>query len=190
MKKQLSIAKDSKGNEIRKGDTVEIINHSFLRKEIIGVQGVITKMEYNYENHVGCVDDRGEGWEEEYTMITFKTADGKIYCEDIPYIKKVKSGITYGIYNSVRKQFQFGIAEISKKDAMNKLFEIIGKDAYKWRFEAKRLPDLPFKTDKCQYFVNNGCSCNNELHDLGECIFKNGIVDKKAPLQCKFAKTN
>ncbi|MFA6867253.1 MAG: hypothetical protein WCR54_07025 [Clostridia bacterium] len=46
----------------------------------------------------------------------------------------------YGIYNTCAKQFQFGIAESTKKKANEKLFKKIGKDSYKWRFEARLLP--------------------------------------------------
>lgn len=46
----------------------------------------------------------------------------------------------YGIYNTLRKQFQFGICELTPEKAMKRLFEKIGKDAYKWRFEVRRLP--------------------------------------------------
>ena len=46
----------------------------------------------------------------------------------------------WGIYNTMQKEFQFGIDEISKRKASNKLFRKIGYDAYKWRFEVRRLP--------------------------------------------------
>lgn len=45
----------------------------------------------------------------------------------------------FGIYNHMRKEFQFGIRESSKKKARKKLFEKIGKDAYKWRFEVRKI---------------------------------------------------
>ena len=45
----------------------------------------------------------------------------------------------WGIYNIMQKEFQFGIDETSKRKASNKLFRKIGYDAYKWRFEARRL---------------------------------------------------
>ncbi len=47
----------------------------------------------------------------------------------------------YGIYNTMKKEFQFWICEVTKKQAEKKLFEKIGKDAYKWRFEVKMLPE-------------------------------------------------
>lgn len=43
----------------------------------------------------------------------------------------------FGVYNVLRKEFQFGIAEPSKKKAFNKLLHRIGKDAYKYRFEIR-----------------------------------------------------
>lgn len=45
----------------------------------------------------------------------------------------------YGIYNTMKKEFQFGIVESSKEEAIQKLFNKIGKDAYKWRFKARRM---------------------------------------------------
>ena len=48
----------------------------------------------------------------------------------------------YGIYNMMAKKFQFGICEETPRKARKKLFEKIGKDAYKWRFEAKVLPEV------------------------------------------------
>lgn len=47
----------------------------------------------------------------------------------------------YGVYNTMKKEFQFGICEPTKQAASKKLFEKIGKDAYKWRFEVRKLPD-------------------------------------------------
>jgi len=47
----------------------------------------------------------------------------------------------YGIYNAAKKEFQFGICEPTIRKAHNKLSKKIGKDAYKWRFEVKVLPE-------------------------------------------------
>lgn len=46
----------------------------------------------------------------------------------------------YGIWNCMKKEFQFGICEPSKTKACKKLLAKIGKDAYKYRFEVKKLP--------------------------------------------------
>jgi len=47
----------------------------------------------------------------------------------------------YGIYNNIKKEFQFGIAESTKQKAQRKLFKKIGNDAYKWRFEVRKIPE-------------------------------------------------
>lgn len=47
----------------------------------------------------------------------------------------------YGIWNSYRKEWQFGICEPTEIRAYRALFKKIGRDAYKWRFEAKKLPN-------------------------------------------------
>ena len=43
----------------------------------------------------------------------------------------------WGIWNTIHKEFQFGISEETKKKAEDKLFKKIGHDAKKWRFEAR-----------------------------------------------------
>lgn len=48
---------------------------------------------------------------------------------------------TYGIYNTIKKEFQFGIKEPSKSKAWNKLFQKIGDDARKWRFEVREIKE-------------------------------------------------
>lgn len=45
----------------------------------------------------------------------------------------------YGIYNKRKKEFQFGIKESSKKKARKRLFDKIGNDARKWKFEVKAI---------------------------------------------------
>ena len=45
----------------------------------------------------------------------------------------------WGIWNSIKKGFQFGISEDTPEKARKRLFQKIGKDAYKWRFEVKRM---------------------------------------------------
>jgi hypothetical protein len=40
----------------------------------------------------------------------------------------------------MKKEFQFGICEETKEKAIKKLFEKIGNDARKWRFEARLIP--------------------------------------------------
>lgn len=52
-----------------------------------------------------------------------------------------KPGAKYGIWNSVKKQFQFGIAEDTPMLAEARLFQKIGQDARKWRFEVRRIKE-------------------------------------------------
>ena len=44
-------------------------------------------------------------------------------------------GVKYGIWNTVRKCWQFGICEDTPMLAEARLFQKIGDDARKWRFE-------------------------------------------------------
>lgn len=50
-----------------------------------------------------------------------------------------KPGAQYGIWNSNKKEFQFDICEDTPALAEARLFQKIGQDARKWRFEARRL---------------------------------------------------
>lgn len=45
----------------------------------------------------------------------------------------------FGMYSTVSKKFVFGIQEPSKSKAYKQLFDRIGKDAYKYRFEVRKL---------------------------------------------------
>ena len=50
------------------------------------------------------------------------------------------AGMKWGIYNTVAKEFQFGICEDSPMLAEARLFFKIGDSARKYRFEARSLP--------------------------------------------------
>lgn len=45
----------------------------------------------------------------------------------------------YGIWNKSKKQFQFGICEDTPMLAEARLFQKIGEDAKKWRFEVREV---------------------------------------------------
>ncbi len=48
---------------------------------------------------------------------------------------------TYGVWNSIKEEFQFGIRESSPSKAQKALFDRIGRDSYKWRFEIREIKD-------------------------------------------------
>lgn len=50
-------------------------------------------------------------------------------------------GAKYGIWNAVKKEFQFGIYEDTPMLATARLFQKIGENARKYRFSPKRLPN-------------------------------------------------
>lgn len=50
-------------------------------------------------------------------------------------------GKKYGIWNDVKKEFQFGICEDTPMLAEARLFQKIGDDAGKYRFQPRMLPD-------------------------------------------------
>lgn len=47
----------------------------------------------------------------------------------------------FGIWNSMKKKYQFGIDEPTPRKAEKKLFQKIGNDARKWRFEIKEIKE-------------------------------------------------
>lgn len=67
----------------------------------------------------------------------------KIYWRGVP-------GEKYGIWNVSQKCWQFGICEETPMLAEARLFQKIGEDAKKWKFEARPLPKNKRKeaTDK------------------------------------------
>ena len=52
-------------------------------------------------------------------------------------------GVKWGIWNVQRKCWQFGISEDTPMLAEARLFQKIGDDARKWRFEPRQLPAAP-----------------------------------------------
>ena len=50
-------------------------------------------------------------------------------------------GAKFGIWNRQKCGFQFGISEDTPMLAEARLFQIIGDDARKWKFEARRIPE-------------------------------------------------
>lgn len=53
------------------------------------------------------------------------------------------SGIKWGIWNTMSHCFQFGISEDTPMLAVARLYQKIGDDARKWRFEPRQLPKPP-----------------------------------------------
>ena len=49
-------------------------------------------------------------------------------------------GAKWGIWNCSRKEFQFDISEDTPMLAVARLYQKIGDDAKKWRFEPRQLP--------------------------------------------------
>ena len=52
-------------------------------------------------------------------------------------------GVKWGIYNTTAKCFQFNICEDTPMLAEARLYQKIGDDAKKWRFEPRPLPHRP-----------------------------------------------
>ena len=58
-----------------------------------------------------------------------------------------KKGVKYGVWNSVKKEFQFGICEDSPMLAQARLCYLIGDSAKKWRFEFKPIPKEVYQSE-------------------------------------------
>lgn len=50
-----------------------------------------------------------------------------------------RGGCEYGVWNRRRKKFVFGIREDTPMLAEARLFQKIGEDARKWKFEIRRI---------------------------------------------------
>ena len=46
----------------------------------------------------------------------------------------------YGVWSAKQKRFVFGIAELTAGRAQRALFQKIGKGAYKWCYEVRKIP--------------------------------------------------
>lgn len=57
-----------------------------------------------------------------------------------------KKNVKYGVYNTMKKEFQFGICEDSPMLAQARLHYFIGDDAKKWRFQFKPIPEAIYKS--------------------------------------------
>lgn len=73
----------------------------------------------------------------------------------------------YGIWHTMQKRFVFGIAETTVGRAQRALFQRIGKNAYKWRFEVRKIPPnwhnppnpnyTPVRCEDCEWLVFSDC---------------------------------
>lgn len=75
----------------------------------------------------------------EFNHIVHDFVDVNKMVEGVEEMSENLAGPRYGIWNGVKREFQFGINESTKGKAEKALFKKIGNDARKWRFEAKRL---------------------------------------------------
>lgn len=92
----------------------------------------------------------------------------------------------WGIWNNMRKEFQFGICENTPLLAEKKLWQKIGNDARKWRFEVKQLPRTVRDSNKYEAEVitrGNCMMCGKELTEglffCKECSVKMESGDKE-----------
>ena len=78
--------------------------------------------------------------------------------------------VKYGIWSVVSKKFVFGIKEPSKTKARKALFNEIGKDSYKHRFEVKKIPSS-FKPKKSMQE-----KLNHRAEEVIAIMKKHGVV--------------
>ena len=78
----------------------------------------------------------------------------------------------WGIWNKVQKEFQFGICEDTPMLAEARLFQKIGEDAKKWKFEVKEI-----------YFTSNRICEYDEAFTRAEMLEETGFC-KDCKLDC------
>lgn len=82
----------------------------------------------------------------------------EIYQKGVP-------GKKYGIWNVSAKCWQFGICEDTPMLAEARLYQKIGDDAKKWRFEPRELPEKKSPIRGCDTCEKQG----RHLHECAEC---------------------
>ena len=88
-----------------------------------------------------------------------------------------RKGQKYGIYNTAAKRFQFGIREDTPMLAEARLFQMIGDDARKYRFEPRALPPDGL-TAKCTII--------DEIHET--CAGEKPPASRKASVHLYYSK--
>jgi len=121
MYNKISSWTDCNGIKVEKGDTVVMVENSYNSKDNVGANGKIVEIEHYSYHHSGCVDDRGEGWDETSTKITIKLEDGKI-CD-------VCTGRCFKKVETTNKLFVVKFKHFSQKDSKEGVKEyLIAKD--------------------------------------------------------------
>lgn len=75
-------------------------------------------------------------------------------------------GRTWGVWNDVTKEFQFGIAEKTPARANRLLWKKIGRDAFKWRFSIRAYPSLYEKALGFGYALDASPEDLKEIADI------------------------
>lgn len=83
-----------------------------------------------------------------------------------------RPGLKWGIWNAQRKQWQFGISEDTPMLAEARLFQRIGDNARKWRFEPRPLPAKQCLEKDDPVHKMGGCYCE-------ECDYARDPIDEK-----------
>lgn len=91
------------------------------------------------------------------------------------------SVVSFGVWNTARKEWQFGIHEPTSRKAWKVLYRKIGNDARKWRFEIRKFREL-WKMDvwekvkNAANVVESGAADRIDLKELNIVIYKAGTV--------------
>lgn len=71
----------------------------------------------------------------------------------------------YGVWNAKQKRFVFGICETTAGRAQRALFHKIGKQAYRWRYDVRKIP-LNWKNPPNPNYKKRGGLTVAELEQL------------------------
>lgn len=79
---------DSQANVLVRGDRIETIYKDFIRKEYVGLKGVVIDIE-SYDDHWSCVDSRGEDCGTSFIDVVYKMDDGVVVRTQNIYVIKI-----------------------------------------------------------------------------------------------------
>lgn len=107
--------------------------------------------------------------------------------------KRMRGGFEDCIRYSLAKEIEYSrennYAIIEIPPVGNPSMRKEGLELYIKRWESFGFKLTEIKEKKCTYYVKkNGCSHLNDMYDLGECIYKNGLITSKAEIHCSQGK--
>lgn len=89
---KISHTTDSKNQEIKRGDIVNITAPSFPGDNSVGIDGVIVDILHYYDRRPDCVNNKDEEWTTEYDEVRIKEKNGNKRRVKRHHLEKVDTG--------------------------------------------------------------------------------------------------